>query len=204
MLTLNLFVCSQSPRPQIDITIENSSTNVTTPVNPEPEAGEVPIKTEDKDATHSNIDGPEVQPQQPPPPITVTVTESDPIVVTEDSKAIDIDTKPEVKKTNIVIDKPRLPPSLKLHTILLQNNLLEEYPIVLSQIPTLKVVQVYGNPMLNHAKERPKNVESENEDEVAAEPQEQLYNKTVKGKIIGSGKTTAPLFGQIRNILMLI
>ena len=38
------------------------------------------------------------------------------------------------------------PPQMKLHTILLQNNSLHEIPPVLKDIPSLRVIQLHGNP----------------------------------------------------------
>ncbi len=39
---------------------------------------------------------------------------------------------------------------LSLHTILLQNNELREIPPVLEQIPSLRVIQLHGNPCVNN------------------------------------------------------
>lgn len=38
------------------------------------------------------------------------------------------------------------PKEMVLHTILLQNNALHEIPSVLKQIPSLRVIQLHGNP----------------------------------------------------------
>ena len=54
----------------------------------------------------------------------------------------------ELKQSNkteeIITSKDNKP--LVLHTLLLQNNLLDEIPEALHQIPSLRVVQMHGNP----------------------------------------------------------
>ena len=45
---------------------------------------------------------------------------------------------------------------MALHTILLQNNALHEVPSVLKRIPSLKVVQLHGNPCVKKEVNLPK------------------------------------------------
>ena len=41
--------------------------------------------------------------------------------------------------------------TMVLHTILLQNNFLHEFPSVLKEIPSIRVIQLHGNPCaVNH------------------------------------------------------
>ena len=56
---------------------------------------------------------------------------------------IENDVSPKPAETTKTEDRPK---DLMLHTILLQNNALKEVPDVLGQIPSLKVIQLHGNP----------------------------------------------------------
>ena len=49
-----------------------------------------------------------------------------------------------------VSSRPAAEKRLSLHTILLQNNELREIPPVLEQIPSLRVIQLHGNPCVNN------------------------------------------------------
>ena len=47
---------------------------------------------------------------------------------------------------------PKEEDKMMLHTILLQNNFLHEIPTILKEIPSLRVIQLDGNPCANQLK----------------------------------------------------
>ena len=90
------------------------------------------------------------------------------------------------------------PKDLMLHTILLQNNALREVPDVLGQIPSLKVIQLHGNPCAP-AYENFKNFMVQNTKPSESERSEEL-SETKSTKIIAAKRRsfsqTEPLLYQ--------
>ena len=107
---------------------------------------------------------------------------------------IENDVSPKPAETTKTEDRPK---DLMLHTILLQNNALKEVPDVLGQIPSLKVIQLHGNPCApayeNFKNFMVQNTKPPNASEHSEEPE------TKSTKIIA--KSHSPFFCQEKLLL---